>query len=92
MSARRRPEARRRLFTNRRSGRQRHKVMPVDVVLRAVATEATVVMVATAFWSPLERVTLEGRRAQVAYCAGVIGEQLRTTVPAKPFCGVTVRL
>ena len=53
--------------------------------LCAVVRELMVVMVlmvAMAFWAAPLRVMLEGRREQVAYWPGVMGVQLRTTVPA----------
>ena len=40
-----------------------------------------VLMVAMAVWGAPLRVMLEGRREQVAYWPGVMGVQLRTTVP-----------
>ena len=54
--------------------------------------EVMVLIVATAFWAAPLRVMLEGRREQVAYWPGVMGVQLRTTVPLKLFCGVSWRL
>jgi len=56
------------------------------------AMVVTVLMVAMDACAPLVNITLEGRIEQVAYCAGVIGVQLSTTVPLKPLVGVTARL
>src|SRR5260370_32050870 len=53
-------------------------------VLFAVGLGLTVVMVlmvAMAFWAAPLRAMLEGRSEQVAYWPGVMGVQLRTTVP-----------
>ena len=47
-----------------------------------------VLMVAMAFWGVPLRVMLEGSSEQVAYWPGLMGVQLRTTVPLKPVCGV----
>lgn len=55
-------------------------------------TEVMVLMVAVEFWAVPLRVMLEGMSEQVALGPGVIGVQLRMTVPAKAFCGVTVRV
>ena len=46
-----------------------------------------VLMVAMAFWVVPLRVMLEGRSEQVAYWPGVMGVQLRTTVPCSCFGG-----
>jgi len=54
-------------------------------------TSVTVFSVATAVWVLPLSVTLEARSEQVAYCAGLTGVQLRTTVPLKPLTGVMVR-
>jgi hypothetical protein len=51
-----------------------------------------VLRVAMAFCAELWSVMLEGRREQVAYWPGVMGVQLRTTVPLYPDCGVSWRL
>ena len=53
-------------------------------MFRAVALGLMVVivlMVAMAIWGAPLRGMLEGRREQVAYWPGVMGVQLRTTVP-----------
>ena len=56
------------------------------------STEVMVLMVAIAAWGEPLRVMLEGSSEQVAYWPGVIGTQLRTTVPLKLACGVSWRL
>jgi hypothetical protein len=55
-------------------------------------TSVTVLMVAMAFWVVPLRVMLEGRSEQVAYWPGLMGVQLRITVPLKALWGVRVRL
>src|ERR1700749_3555691 len=51
-----------------------------------------VLMVAMAVCGAPLRAMLEGSREQVAYWPGLMGVQLRTTVPVYPDCGVSWRL
>ena len=63
---------------------RRVRVRLVWVALRAVVTglmDVMVLMVAMAFWVVALRVMFEGRREQVAYWPGLIGVQLRMTLP-----------
>ena len=80
----------RRVFQKKRrdAGRRQRRVLfrvVWDEVLAAVGLGLMVVMVlmvAMAFWTAVPlRATLEGRSEQVAYWPGVMGVQLRTTVP-----------
>ena len=72
---------------SRETGRRQRRVSFRAVwmfVLFAVGLGLTVVMVlmvAMAFWAAPLRGMLEGRSEQVAYWPGVMGVQLRTTVP-----------
>jgi hypothetical protein len=85
----------------RPAGRRQRKALSrstcgeVPGALCAVAAGLIVVMVlmvTMAFWGAPLRGMVEGRREQVAYWPGVTGVQLRTTVPAKEFCGESWRL
>ena len=78
----------RRMFQKKRSeaGRRQRRVLFRVVwgsVLCAVPglTVVMVLMVAMAFWAAPLRAMLEGRSEQVAYWPGLMGVQLRTTVP-----------
>lgn len=79
----------RRVFQKKRSeaGRRQRMVLSrveLGVVLWTVAMGLTVVMVlmvAMAVWGAPLRAMLEGSSEQVAYWPGVMGVQLRTTVP-----------
>jgi hypothetical protein len=71
---------------------KRQRSVVRDRRFAAVVTSVTVLMVAAAFCGEPLRVMLEGSREQVAYCPGLMGVQLRTTVPVKLSCGVRVRL
>ena len=65
----------------RAAGRMQSSVVLRDGWFAAVVASVTVLMVAMAFCGAPLRVTLEGRSEQVAYWPGVMGVQLRTTVP-----------
>ena len=60
-------------------------------LLAEVVTSVTVLMVAMAFCAAPLRVMLEGRSEHVAYWPGLMGVQLRITVPLKTLWGVRVR-
>jgi hypothetical protein len=73
----------------REAGRRQRRVLVLlraawGFVLCAVGLGLMVVMVlivAMAFWGAPLRLMLEGRSEQVAYWPGLMGVQLRTTVP-----------
>src|ERR1700704_1141333 len=72
---------------SRETGRRQRRVsfrVAWGLLLSAVVLGLTVVMVlmvAMALWGAPLRLMLEGRSEQVAYWPGLMGVQLRTTVP-----------
>ena len=70
----------------------RERLMFVVAVVGVGTNSVTVLMFAMEFCAAPLRAMLEGRSEQVALGPGVMGVQLRTTVPMKPDCGVSWRV